>query len=489
MMRVVVIVIGILGFAIGIVNALPIPSFLVPRSAALFCLPASWDTVILFYLFNYFAHAATVKSSPGDTWRHSFSKTILALLFPFSGIWSACIAISRSRFCGESKLDHALRVQALCCVVRTHLWRPQPGTTVFGCHTSGITSTAEGGFQRGMLRLNPLYDAGQQPIRVSPATHNIQGQANLPMNSGYELQIVPRYVRVAPLNERPRVYQPGEYYDLNFCSSHNVLKCTVSILQLVFSALTLYRSQGQAIDRFGYAAYGLTVIPYAIMSLLNLIANITTPDYPFIYIIRSEVMEEAESRGARFDGIIGKILMPEDRGQSHDLPITTVGSDPQDRTPSIEGFQDKLATGVEICFWDPGDLEGDVKNNPTVTIPAAGQYVFRALNVSVTHRENLAGVIGMVAVLAPWAIIGGMTMFGRGSSTAAQRGWILGWLVCGEVFGVCLGYLFMYGGYLLPRQWKGIDKVLLLVICAVPVVGGAVVVGQMLWEFGTCVVA
>ena len=341
-----------------------------------------------------------------------------------------------------------------------------------------------------MLRLNPLYDAGQEPCCVSQTEDRIHGQANLPLNSGYELQILPSYVSVAPLNERPRVYQPAEYNDLDICSSHNVLKCTISILQIIFASLTLYRTQGAQINRFGYAAYGLTVIPYAIMSLINLIANITTPDYPYLYLIRSEVMEEAVSRGARFDGIIGKTVMPDDRGQSHDLPITTVGADPDKhvRTPSIEGFQDNLATGVEICFWDPGDLEGDVKNNPTVTVPAAGQYVFKPHAASVTHRENLAGVVGMVAVLAPWAIIGGLTMFERGDSTAVQRGWVLSWLVCGEVFGVCLGYLFSYGEYLLPRQWKVRDKVLLVVICAVPVVGGAVVVGQMLWGFGSCVV-
>jgi len=341
-----------------------------------------------------------------------------------------------------------------------------------------------------MLRINPLYDAGQQPLNVLPTRYKIHGQVNLPFDTGYALQLLPRYVSVAPLNERPRVYKPGEYSDLDVCSSRNVLKWTISILQLVFTSVTMYRTQGAQVTQFGYAAFGLTVIPYAIMSLVNLIANISTPNYPSLYLVRSEIMEEAEARGAKFDGVVGKIIVPEDRGQSHDLPITTVSAEPEGhygRTPSIEGFEDKLATGVEIGFWDPGDLEGDIKNNPTVTIPAAGQYVFKPQTASTTHRENLAGVIGMVAVLAPWAIIGGLTMFRRGNSTAAQRGWILGWLVCGEVFGVFLGYVFWYGEYLLPRQWEVRDKVLLLMVCAVPVVGGFVVVGQMLRGFDLCI--
>jgi len=59
--------------------------------------------------------------------------------------------------------------------------------------------------------------------------------------------------------------------------------------------------------------------------------------------------------------------------------------------------------------------------------------------------------------------------------------------VCGEVFGVFLGYVYMYAEWLLPRQWEVRDKVLLLMVCAVPVVGGLVVVGQMLRAFGSCI--
>src|SRR5271170_807356 len=143
MTRNLIVATSVLGFAFVIVHAAPIPSIFLPRSVGLLCLPASWDTIVLFYVFNYIAHAATVTSSPGDTWRTSFAKTVLALLFPFSGIWSACIVISRSQHWGEARLDHALRAQALCAVVRTHEWRPQPGTTVCGCHTSGICSGAE----------------------------------------------------------------------------------------------------------------------------------------------------------------------------------------------------------------------------------------------------------------------------------------------------------------------------------------------------------
>ena len=440
-------------------------------------------------MFNYIAHAATVKSVPGETWRQSTIKALLAFFAPFSGIWNACIAIARSKILEESKLNHALRTQALCAVVRTHKWRPEAGTTVLGCHTSGICSGPEGGFQRGMLRVNPLYDAGQQPRVLSPKTENIHGQAVLPAGGAYELQLLPKYVTVAPFHDRPRDGKPEDTWEVDLCCSYNFVKSSVSLLQLVFASLTFYRARGAEIDRFGYAAFGVTVIPYAIMSLVNLIANVTTPDYPYLYLVRSEVMEEAESRGGRFDGVIGKIVMPEDRGQSHDLPITTVSAEPEGvgRTPSIEGFEDKLATGIEIGFWDSGDLEGDLKNNPTVTVPAAGQYVFKGQTMAATGRENFALLTGLIAVLAPWAIIGGWTMFQGADSTIAERGWILAWLGCGEVFGLCLGYISVFGEGFVAREWDIPLKVMLLVVCGVPVVGGFVVVGQMLSAFGVCV--
>lgn len=37
------------------------------------------------------------------------------------------------------------------------------------------------------------------------------------------------------------------------------------------------------------------------------IAYDSTPYYPYWYLVRSEVIDEAESRGAEFDGVIGKI--------------------------------------------------------------------------------------------------------------------------------------------------------------------------------------
>lgn len=89
----------------------------------------------------------------------------------------------------------------------------------------------------------------------------------------YALQTLPRGVSITP-------HYDG---DIQLCKSHNILKWLVAPTQLLFASFTLYRTRGNQIDQYGYAAFGLTVIPYAIMSLNNLSANILTPDYPSIW--------------------------------------------------------------------------------------------------------------------------------------------------------------------------------------------------------------
>lgn len=47
--------------------------------------------------------------------------------------------------------------------------------------------------------------------------------------------------------------------------------------QALYAIFTLFNSHGNQIDRYGEATFGLTVVPYVVMSLLNLFANLVTP--------------------------------------------------------------------------------------------------------------------------------------------------------------------------------------------------------------------
>lgn len=63
-------------------------------------------------------------------------------------------------------------------------------------------------------------------------------------------------------------------------SNYNLFKILVSGAQLIFTTITLYRSRGDQINRYGFAAFGLTVAPYAVMSFVNLLGSIMVPSYP-----------------------------------------------------------------------------------------------------------------------------------------------------------------------------------------------------------------
>ena len=129
----------------------------------------------------------------------------------------------------------------------------------------------------------------------------IHGEFPEPLPDGYAFRIVPSIVEVASRH--------GSRIHLSKSSQH--VKSIAAIIQLLFACVTLYRTRGDQATLYGYAAYGLSVIPYAIMSLINLSAHIVAPDYPALYMVRSEVMDEAEARGGhKFDGTVGMIQVP-----------------------------------------------------------------------------------------------------------------------------------------------------------------------------------
>ena len=66
---------------------------------------------------------------------------------------------------------------------------------------------------------------------------------------------------------------------------------------------------------YGYAAFGLTVIPYILMTTLNLLAGILTPENPALYMVCSKEMDEAIRHGGSFDGMVGTLDYDGDESQ------------------------------------------------------------------------------------------------------------------------------------------------------------------------------
>ncbi|KAI8244141.1 hypothetical protein K4K57_000814 [Colletotrichum sp. SAR 10_99] len=138
---------------------------------------------------------------------------------------------------------------------------------------------------------------------------NIHGLCELP--EGYHLMQVPRKATFAGEDDLPVDHRP----------CYNLVRVLASIIQLIFAISTLYRTRGDQIERYGYAAFGLTVIPYAWMSLINLVGNAICPQYDKIYVVSSRALRDlqlARKEGSqdsqtqdqtqwRVDGTVGRL--------------------------------------------------------------------------------------------------------------------------------------------------------------------------------------
>jgi hypothetical protein len=96
--------------------------------------------------------------------------------------------------------------------------------------------------------------------------------------------------------------------DIKLASNYSWIKPLISLFQVLYAISTLYQTRGDQISRYGYAAFGLTVTPYAVVSVVNLISSLICPEFPNVFLVRSSVMDEAVRRGnCYFEGVVGKL--------------------------------------------------------------------------------------------------------------------------------------------------------------------------------------
>lgn len=209
----------------------------------------------------------------------------------------------------------------------------------------------------------------------------------------------------------PNAPPPEQEQQPYLSASYNIPKLIISLIQAIWATITLYQTRGDQITEYGYAAFGLTVAQYAWMSILNTIANLLSPEYPAMFIVRTDTMAEAEER--------------------------------------------------EGCFFS-GEIE--VELNPE-SEPIAEHSDF--------------GVAGWTLLLGmvPLIVVGALSHFQNGGSTTTQRGFTMSWLILSIVYGN------MVGDDILADTLGSA-----MLILAIAPVGGMVVVGLMIRDFGICTV-
>jgi len=111
-----------------------------------------------------------------------------------------------------------------------------------------------------------------------------------------------------------------------------------SIVQLVLSSITIYRTRGPQLDRYGYTAFGLSVFPYTFMSLVNFIYLGCVGEYSHLTMLHTSTLREAKGRsGGKVCGEVG-ILRPEEE------------NDEEAETAEGEG-QKLLEDGTQTAVW------------------------------------------------------------------------------------------------------------------------------------------
>jgi len=89
--------------------------------------------------------------------------------------------------------------------------------------------------------------------------------------------------------------------------SRSIVKWLASVAQLVFSSITLYEARGSQLQRYGYAAFGLSVFPYTLMTFVNLVFGSIVGEYSTIFVLRTAILDEAKRCGGTISGEIGTL--------------------------------------------------------------------------------------------------------------------------------------------------------------------------------------
>jgi hypothetical protein len=214
--------------------------------------------------------------------------------------------------------------------------------------------------------------------------------------------------------------------------SYSVPKILIGLFQATYAVVTLYRTKGNQLELYGYAAFGLSVVPYAFMSILNTLANLLVPEYPTMFLVHTPDMDKAREAGGKFGDVIAAV-----------------------------------------------DIEAEIDAEKKIELDAGGISGDTAW---------LTFLLGLLCITTPIAIVGAVSKFRPGTmSTSADRGWLISWLVVGSVsslwirgFNLSLEVMSLgtFGSVLL---FFAIDGALFI-----PAIGGMVTVGKMLQWYGIC---
>ncbi|KAK4235331.1 hypothetical protein C8A03DRAFT_17919 [Achaetomium macrosporum] len=468
------------------------------------CSPATAWSVFVFFASNYLSHCATVKTYPGSSQLDTFIATALALFLPSYGITRALFSIvRRSRLRrNRNELERAAAAGALRMVVRNDDWKPMVGDHIrpsvnglgeillwsggslprdpdgAASEIGAVSACVFPNIEDREGDFDDIESAGPFSFtyHVERKRQNFHGKAILP--PGYSWGNVHPEAKVS-WAETPAGMQDAAGGSPSISSNYNWIQSLVGLFQAGSAALTLYKSRGDQIQRYGYAAFGLTVVPYLVMTIVNLVAQIASADYSNVYMVSSPEMEEARRHGGVFDGVVGHLEpgVEEDEADDPEYMVKSIdGISVLERVSGSDSYPQTIAVGDKAVSPELG--------NRDIMVPFYTTYELhsRSSGMGDSWRYLQYGILSIILGGLSLIVVGALTHFENGQSTQSQRGWIMSWLVVGLAIGwpadAAIGMKHHFFGAAMAICSSA--------IFSIPAVGGFAVVAGMLREYGIC---
>lgn len=276
--------------------------------------------------------------------------------------------------------------------------------------------------------------------------------------------VVPKTFTVAPLRNSGSTPVQLTY-------NYNIVKAFAAITQGIYGSFELYQASQRQLPKFGYAAYSLTVIPYILMSFLNLLAAVCEPQYPSMFLV---LYRGVGDRASTDSSVAGLTLQPLSSDGMAEVATHDLGDD-----------ETYVSGAVGEAY---GDLSGDLTGYRNSILYSGTQY-FSQLPllgkwIILPKFTWIAKIAVYFFAAVPVIIILLLTGFKEGQSTESQRAWMMTSLAVGESYGISFYSLR-------TRVVKTVEDCLVLVlglIVGTAVIGGFVVVAQMMLQDEVCTI-
>ncbi|TFY68105.1 hypothetical protein EVJ58_g1200 [Rhodofomes roseus] len=435
------------------------------------------DAVIIYNLAsylvgNYVIHAAAIpvgadigrygqKVTRRDNWRWNLWLNTISLFLPFFALSRTLILLAQQvRSDGDGVLA-ALLHGALLVVVRAPDWQPSTrDEVVYTRLPTKFAQQDDTPYGASLPEATIVLDAEGEEHAYQPTTaddHLLHGIASpppgytlaTPVRKGYAEFLIKKHI-----NDTKRLkvhYRPGFIVTL------------LSLAQMVIGTVSLYVSQTTQIPRWGYAAYGLSVTPYVIMSIMNLLCGVFVDSYTCAQLLRTPILEESVRRGhtnTEYDGTIGTVkeeYLPqnwgtEPRRSRGDYVAVRMRTEDRKKSDGSKDSETILVVTLDgksreyrlVCAGSGCEAAGAEGTAKPVEFavsafshdgPPPKDTVRRLEAITPRERTTIISLF-LLAMILPHVVVYALTGYRPNHSTVAQRAWMMAWLAADQ-FSAC----------------------------------------------------